>query len=89
MSYADDKIRGDGTSSDDIAVRPAYDDDDVDEFTPAEQKAIIHRIDRRLVITTGVMYCISLMDRTNLPSAVIAGYIRRCSVRKHYLTSWI
>ncbi len=27
----------------------------VEEFTPAEQKAIIHRIDRRLVVTTGFM----------------------------------
>lgn len=43
------------------------------EFTPAEQKAIIHRIDRRLVVTVGVLYCISLMDRTNLSSAAIAG----------------
>ncbi len=51
-----------------------YDSQDGTEgFTPAEQKAIIHRIDRRLVLTTGFMYCISLMDRTNLPAAVIAG----------------
>lgn len=32
-----------------------------DEFSPAEQRKIIHRIDRRLVITLGVMYCVSLM----------------------------
>ncbi|CAI6339439.1 unnamed protein product [Periconia digitata] len=43
------------------------------EFTPAEQRKIIHRIDRRLVVTVGVLYCISLMDRTNLSSANIAG----------------
>jgi hypothetical protein len=43
------------------------------EFTPKEQKAIIHRIDRRLVVTVGALYCISLMDRTNLSSAAIAG----------------
>lgn len=43
------------------------------EFTPAEQKKIIHRIDRRLIITVGIMYCISLMDRTNLSAAAIAG----------------
>lgn len=46
------------------------------EFTPAEQKKIIHRIDRRLVLTVGVLYCISLMDRTNLSAAAIAGYVR-------------
>lgn len=44
------------------------------EFTPAEQRAIIRRIDRRLVVTCGFMYCISLMDRTNTSAAVIAGY---------------
>ena len=43
------------------------------EFTEREQKKIIHRIDRRLVVTVGVLYCISLMDRTNLSAAAIAG----------------
>lgn len=33
------------------------------EYTPEEQKRIIQRIDRRLVTTVGVMYCVSLMDR--------------------------
>jgi hypothetical protein len=46
------------------------------EFSPAEQRKIIHRIDRRLVLTCGVMYCVSLMDRTNLGQAVIAGMSR-------------
>ena len=44
-----------------------------EEYTPAEQRAIIHRIDRRLVTTCGFMYCISLMDRTNLSAAAIVG----------------
>ncbi|KAF7536161.1 hypothetical protein G7054_g4769 [Neopestalotiopsis clavispora] len=43
------------------------------EFSPEEQRRIIRRVDRRLVVTVGVMYCISLMDRTNLSAAVIAG----------------
>jgi hypothetical protein len=42
-------------------------------FSEAEQKAIIRRIDRRLVTTLGLLYCASLMDRTNLGSAAIAG----------------
>jgi len=42
-------------------------------FSPDEQKKIIRRIDRRLVLTVGAMYCISLMDRTNLGAANIAG----------------
>ncbi|KAJ4292749.1 hypothetical protein N0V90_009412 [Kalmusia sp. IMI 367209] len=43
------------------------------EFSEVEQKKIIHRIDRRLVVTVGVLYCISLMDRTNLSAAALAG----------------
>ncbi|KAF2637357.1 MFS general substrate transporter [Massarina eburnea CBS 473.64] len=43
------------------------------EFTPQEQSKIIHRIDRRLVVTIGILYCISLMDRTNLSAANVAG----------------
>ena len=45
----------------------------VNEFSEAEQKRIVRRIDRRLVTTLGVLYCASLMDRTNLGSAAIAG----------------
>lgn len=42
-------------------------------FTPEEQRRIISRVDRRLVVTVGAMYCVSLMDRTNLGSTNIAG----------------
>jgi hypothetical protein len=42
-------------------------------FSEAEQKAIIWRIDRRLVATLGILYCSSLLDRTNLGNAAIAG----------------
>ncbi|KAI5460756.1 putative phthalate transporter [Mariannaea sp. PMI_226] len=42
-------------------------------FSPSQQRKIIHRIDRRLVVTVGLMYCVSLMDRTNMSSANIAG----------------
>jgi MFS family permease len=45
----------------------------IDAFTPAEQKKIIRRIDRRLVLTLGFLYCVSLMDRTNTGITVIAG----------------
>jgi hypothetical protein len=43
------------------------------QFTLAEQRKIIGRIDRRLVLTLGILYCTSLMDRTNLSFAAIAG----------------
>jgi len=51
--------------------RTVSDDSDVvnnnaiDALTPEEQKKVIRRIDRRLVLTLGGMYCVSLMDRTN------------------------
>lgn len=45
----------------------------IERFTPEEQKKIIRRIDRRLVLTLGFLYCVSLMDRTNTGIAVIAG----------------
>lgn len=44
-----------------------------EEYTLQEQRKIIHRVDRRLVVTCGVLYCVSLMDRTNLGQAAIAG----------------
>ena len=45
----------------------------IDVFTPEEQKKIIRRIDIRLVLTLGFMYAVSLMDRTNLGIAAVAG----------------
>lgn len=54
--------------------QPALNSLDFDEeFSPVEQRKIIHRIDRRLVTMTGLAYCISLMDRTNVSNAAIAG----------------
>lgn len=48
-------------------------DERINAFTPEEQRKIIRRIDYRLVVTLGLMYCVSLMDRTNLGIAVVAG----------------
>ncbi|KAI0004785.1 MFS general substrate transporter [Xylariaceae sp. FL0662B] len=45
----------------------------VEEYSEDEAKKILWHIDRRLVTTVGFMYCISLMDRTNLSAASIAG----------------
>jgi hypothetical protein len=48
-------------------------DERINAFSPAEQKRIIRHVDRRLVLTLGFLYCVSLMDRTNLGIAVVAG----------------
>lgn len=60
-----------GHQSDD--EKRSMQDEALNYFTPAEQKKIIHRLDRRLVTVVGVMYCVSLMDRSNLSNAAIAG----------------
>lgn len=45
----------------------------IEAFTPEEQRKIMWRIDRRLVLTLGFLYCVSLMDRTNTGIAAISG----------------
>ncbi|KAI0400363.1 major facilitator superfamily domain-containing protein [Xylaria palmicola] len=47
--------------------------DETEEFTEREARKIIHRIDRRLLVTIGVLYCVSLIDRANISFAAIAG----------------
>jgi hypothetical protein len=47
-------------------------DDDL-VYTRTEQRKIIHRVDRRLITIAGIIYMNSLMDRSNLPNAGIAG----------------
>ncbi|CAK7221443.1 hypothetical protein SEUCBS140593_004570 [Sporothrix eucalyptigena] len=69
----DEKIGSDGVSGVAAAERAALDAEVLNEFSPEEQKRIMRHVDRRLVVTIGFMYCVSLMDRTNLGSANIAG----------------
>lgn len=47
--------------------------DEDEEFSYAEQRKIVHRIDRRMLVITGLMYCVSLIDRGNMPNAAVAG----------------
>ncbi|KAL0934770.1 major facilitator superfamily transporter [Colletotrichum truncatum] len=44
-----------------------------EEFSPEEQKRIMRRVDIRVVATVGLLYCFSVIDRSNLPSAAVAG----------------
>ncbi|KAL8988717.1 MAG: hypothetical protein Q9177_002254 [Variospora cf. flavescens] len=55
-------------------VAPPYYDPILDRYTDAEIKRIVRRIDIRLIPLCGLMYCVSLLDRTNLSNAAIAGY---------------
>ncbi|ERT02741.1 uncharacterized protein SPSK_00499 [Sporothrix schenckii 1099-18] len=61
---------GDGISKGD---RDALNAEILNEYSPKEQQRIMRHIDRRLVVVIGFMYCVSLMDRTNLGAANIAG----------------
>ena len=58
------------------AIKELSKDDRIAGFTAAEQKRIVRRIDLRLAFTLGCLYCISLLDRTNLRAASVAGYAR-------------
>jgi hypothetical protein len=54
-------------------VRDLANDERVIAVSEEEQKSIVRRIDARLVVTLGCLYCISLLDRTNLGAASVAG----------------
>jgi hypothetical protein len=76
MSVNDEKPEGRERIEDIEAINRLVSRNDVDddeEYTPQEQRKIIHRVDHRLVTMTGLAYCVSLMDRTNLSAAAIAG----------------
>jgi hypothetical protein len=48
---------------------------DEEDGTDAELKRIRMKLDFRLVVLVGFMYCVSLMDRSNLANANTAGYV--------------
>lgn len=43
------------------------------DFSVEEERKLLRRLDIRLVVTCGVLLCVSLMDRTNLSQGAIAG----------------
>ncbi|PVH79626.1 retrograde regulation protein 2 [Cadophora sp. DSE1049] len=45
----------------------------INALTPAEQKKALRQIDRRLIITLGLLNSASLLDRSNIGVALIAG----------------
>ncbi|KAL6150576.1 hypothetical protein ACJQWK_00448 [Exserohilum turcicum] len=70
-SYADEK--GDVAAIERMESKISSSDAAINRFTPEEQKNIIRKVDLRLIPTLGFMYCVSLMDRTNLGVAMVAG----------------
>ncbi|KAF3005863.1 hypothetical protein E8E13_009023 [Curvularia kusanoi] len=72
MSLADEKAAVHEIERIDSA-ESKLNNDRINTFTPEEQKKIIRKVDLRLIPTLGFMYCVSLMDRTNLGVAMVAG----------------
>ncbi|KAG4410573.1 hypothetical protein IFR04_016292 [Cadophora malorum] len=55
-------------------VQASRHDQDIDEkYTHKEQRKIIHKVDRRLLIVLGLMQAVSFLDRANISNANIAG----------------
>ncbi|KAJ9142830.1 MFS general substrate transporter [Coniochaeta hoffmannii] len=68
----------------DIKKPFSYDTDPrINAFTLKEQRKIYRRIDLRLVLTLGCMYMISLLDRTNLGAASVAGMQTDLNMNAH------
>lgn len=47
----------------------------LNEVTPQEKKKIPRKIDWRVTILVGILWCITLIDRANLGNASIAGSV--------------
>ncbi|KAF2129814.1 MFS general substrate transporter [Dothidotthia symphoricarpi CBS 119687] len=71
LSYAEEK--GTVEKIDFVSDASDVEDSRITNFTPEQQKKIIRKVDMRLIPTLGFMYMVSLMDRTNLGVAVVAG----------------
>lgn len=45
-------------------------------YTPDEEKAVVHKLDRRLVLFMALLYMLSFLDRSNIGNARIAGLVQ-------------
>jgi sugar phosphate permease len=70
-SYAEEK--GNVAAIERVESETLGNDAAINRFTPEEQRRIVRKVDLRLIPTLGFMYCVSLMDRTNLGVAMVAG----------------
>ena len=49
-----------------------------DDMPLDQQRRILRRVDLRVTVVTGVLFFISLLDRSNLGAAAIAGFVGKC-----------
>jgi hypothetical protein len=54
---------------------PSNEDEVLSRWSLDDQRRILRKVDVRLIPICGLMYCVSLLDRTNLSNAAIAGYV--------------
>jgi len=88
-SFAPEKLDFAANHVEEISHTNSQTDDGIlGEFSLSEQKKIIRKIDLRLVPICGIMYCISLLDRTNLSAANIAGMSKalKLTINERYVS---
>lgn len=61
---------------------PSENEELLSAWSLRDQKALMRRVDVRLIPICGVMYCVSLLDRTNLSNANIAGLGKELNLTK-------
>ncbi|CAM0138532.1 hypothetical protein VKS41_007148 [Umbelopsis sp. WA50703] len=69
--YVDDKLKNNDMTS--LEDGPEKADDDFVEPTPAELKALLWKLDLRIVPFLGLLYLCSFLDRVNIGNAKLAG----------------
>ena len=67
-------MQADQTPELEKAALQQQDPDADEEFSYSEQRKIIHKVDRRLLIIVGLMQAVSFLDRANMSNAAVAGY---------------
>lgn len=67
-----------------LAATSTADVDDDEVFTFQQQRKIIRKIDYRLISITGGLYAISLIDRSNVSFAAVAGMTKDLDMLKSY-----
>lgn len=58
-------------SEDPLSAQP--DEEKEEDFTEAEEKAVLKKLDRRVVLFVALLYLLSFLDRSNIGNARIAG----------------
>jgi hypothetical protein len=63
----------DTTTNDEKGTQTQPDVDWDEEYSLEEQRKIIHKVDRRLLIILGLIQAVSFLDRANMSNAAVAG----------------